>query len=228
MAKVKFSALLAEMRNKLNGSVFSRNRGGNYLRTKVTPLNPQTAAQTAARNRLTTFSQGWRSLTQSQRDAWNSAVGNFATTDIFGDLRNPTGLQLYVRLNSNIDLGGGAAILLPPNPQGSNALSSLALVADATGGTFDVTFAPTPVPAGHAMIIESTAGLSAGINNASAEFRVISIVAAAVISPQDVFAAQVAKFGALSVGLKYFIRVKLIRLSTGEVSQALISDSIAV
>ena len=45
MAKVLFSALISDMRNKLNGSVFAKNRGGSYLRTKVTPVNPQTVAQ---------------------------------------------------------------------------------------------------------------------------------------------------------------------------------------
>lgn len=216
------------MRNKLNGSVFARNRGGLYLRTKVTPLNPQTTAQTAARNRLTSFSQGWRSLTQTQRDAWNAAVSNFATTDVFGDLREPTGLQLYIRLNSNIDVAGGSAISTPPNPVGSDALTSLSLSADATLGTYDITFAPSPVPADHTLVVESTPGLSAGINNATAEFRLIGTQAATTASPVDMFTEQTAKFGALSVGLKYFIRVKLIRLTTGEVSQALVADSIAV
>ena len=43
MAKIKMTAIVADMRNKLNGSVFSRNRGGAYIRTKVTPINPQTS-----------------------------------------------------------------------------------------------------------------------------------------------------------------------------------------
>ena len=66
MAKIKMTAIVADMRNKLNGSVFSRNRGGAYIRTKVTPINPQTAAQVQARSLLTSLSQGFRSLSQAQ------------------------------------------------------------------------------------------------------------------------------------------------------------------
>ena len=42
MAKILTTAIVADIRNKLNGSVFSKNRYGAYVRTKVTPVNPQT------------------------------------------------------------------------------------------------------------------------------------------------------------------------------------------
>ena len=228
MAKVKLSAIVSDMRNKLNGSVFARNRGGLYLRTKVTPVNPQTVAQQAARNNLTSFSQGWRSLTEAQRDSWNAAVGNFATTDIFGDLRNPSGINLYNRLNINITNGGGAPITTPPVPTGAPAVDSVVLAANATGGTYTVTFTPDPIPADTAMIVESTAALSPGISNASAEYRIVATFAAGTTGAQDIAAAQIAKFGALIAGQKYFVRVKQVNLLTGEVSQTLISESIAV
>ena len=101
MAKVKFSALISEMRNKLNGSVFARNRGGAYLRTKVTPTNPMTIAQVQARSLLTSFSQAWRGLTEDQRQAWLSVVDQWSRTDVFGDVVNPSGSTLYIRLNIN-------------------------------------------------------------------------------------------------------------------------------
>ena len=63
MAKIKLSAIVSEMRGKLNGSVFSKNRGGAYIRTKVTPVNPQSLAQGLVRATLTNLSQAWRGLT---------------------------------------------------------------------------------------------------------------------------------------------------------------------
>lgn len=226
MAKVKFSALISEMRNKLNGSVFARNRGGAYLRTKVTPLNPQSIAQVAARNLLTQFSQAWRTLTQAQRDAWNAAVSQFSTTDVFGDVVNPTGAQLYNRLNINIANAGGTAISVPPAPVGADALSSLSIDAQQTGDVFDVTFAPGTVPAGHTLYVESTPCLSPGISNASAQYRAIGTVAAAATSPADLSTEQINKFGGLVAGQKIFIRAKLINKVTGEVSQSLTASAI--
>lgn len=226
MAKVKFSAIVSEMRNKLNGSVFARNRGGAYVRTKVTPLNPMTARQVSARSLLTGLAQEFRSLTQEQITAWNNATSQWQTTDIFGDLVSPTGLALYVRLNSNIINGGGTAIATPPAPVGASPLTDLSLTASVTGDVFDIQFLPATVPANHAMYLESTEMLSPGINNANSRFRYIDVLPASTPSAYDAFAVQTAKFGALVAGQKAFVRAKFINLTTGEVSLALKASAI--
>lgn len=226
MAKVKFSALISEMRNKLNGSVFARNRGGNYLRTKVTPVNPQSLAQVQARALLTQFAQSWRGLTQAQIAAWNAAVDQWSTTDVFGDSVTPSGSALYVRLNINISLAGGTPLTTPPSPVGADALTALSVAADAGAGDFDVTFAPSAVPANHALFVESTPMLSPGISNANNRFRRIATLAPAAASPADLFTAQTDKFGALIAGQKVLVRAKFINQLTGEVSQSLKASAI--
>lgn len=92
--KTKFGAIIVDGRGKIGGHVASKNRGGAYLRTKVTPANAQTSAQNQVRNLFTSLTQGWRGLTQAQRDAWNAAVLDYSRTDIFGDIRNPSGINL--------------------------------------------------------------------------------------------------------------------------------------
>ena len=226
MAKVKFTAVVADMRNKLNGSVFARNRGGAYVRTKVTPLNPQSVRQVAARNLLTSLAQGFRSLSQTQITAWNEAVTQWQTTDVFGDLVSPTGLALYVRLNSNISNGGGSLISTPPAPVGAAALTDLSLVADISTEQFEITFDPATVPADHSLYIESTAMLSPGINNANSRFRYIGVYGASTSSPIDAFSRQTGKFGALVAGQKVYVRCKFININTGEVSLALKASAI--
>lgn len=226
MAKVKFSALISEMRNKLNGSVFSRNRGGAYLRNKVTPLNPQSIAQVAVRARFTQFSQAWRGLTDAQRDAWRGAVNNWATTDVFGDIVNPSGSTLYTRLNINITNAGGVAISLPPAPVGASALLGLTVTAAEGVPAVDVVYDPGVVPAGHAAIVDATALLSAGVNNANSNFRQIAVLAAAAATPFDALAAYTAKFGALTAGQRLFVRMRFVNIATGERSQALVASTI--
>lgn len=225
MAKVKFSALISEMRNKLNGSVFARNRGGAYLRNKVTPTNPQTLAQVQARSLLTQFSQSWRSLTQAQRDSFTSVVDQWARTDIFGDVVNPSGSSLYIRLNINISLAGGTAIDVAPQPVGAEALTALSVSAD-DSGIVSLTYAPATVPSDHAMYIEATPQLSAGISNANSKFRFVQTIAAGIASPQDIGSAYQIKFGALIAGAKLFVRAKFINKLTGEVSQKLVAGTI--
>lgn len=112
--KAKFGAIVTEGSGKINGFVASRNRGGAYFRTKVTPLNPSTAAQQNARGVLGSLSTQWSQLTEAQRLSFNNAVASFATTDIFGDIRNPSGINLFVKLNTNLINTGQAQITSAP------------------------------------------------------------------------------------------------------------------
>lgn len=106
MAKVKFGMMMTDARGKLGGQVFSKNRSGSYVRTKVTPVNPQTSFQQASRFLLGSLSQQWSGLTRTQIQAWNDAVSDWARTDIFGDLRNPTGKNLFTEVNKNLIQAG--------------------------------------------------------------------------------------------------------------------------
>lgn len=221
MAKAKFGAMMVDLRGKLGGQVFSRNRGGAYVRQKVTPLNPQTTAQVNARSLLTEFSQGWRALTEEQRMAWSGVVDQWSKTDIFGDVVNPTGNTLYSRLNINIRNAGGTAITVPPLPTGADAITSLSVTADVSDGAINVDIAPGTVPAGHTLYVEATPQQSPGINNANTKYRFVEAFAAAEAGPFDIAAAWSAKYGSLTAGTKIFVRAKFINKVTGEMSQAM-------
>lgn len=215
MAKVKFSALVSEMRNKLNGSVFSKNRAGNYLRNKVTPVNPQTIAQVAARNRLSSWSQAFRGLTAAQIASWNSAVEQFKTTDIFGDMKTPSGINLFTRLNINLDLVGGTNITTPPLPVTLGQIEGLALVSDVSSSTVTLTWTSGAVPANTAWLIEATPCISAGKSFVKSEYRLINVLATATTSGSNNFTSWSAKFGSLVAGQKLFVRVTPVSTTTG-------------
>lgn len=228
MAKIKFGAMMVDARGKLGGHVFSKNRGGAYLRTKVTPSNPQTEDQVAQRALLATFSQAWKGLTEAQRTAWNGAVGQYATTNVFGDTVNPTGATLHTKLNINVALAGGSAILVPPLPVGVASPAGVSVTATVTGSVVTINWTSGPVPAGVTRIVEATPQMSPGIYNANNRFRVITTLPAATATGDDVGAEYVAKFGALVEGQKLFIRIKDINITTGEVSQSLVAETIVV
>lgn len=214
MAKVKFTAFMADARGKLNGTVFSKNRGGSYTRTKVTPSNPQTSYQTVVRQRLAAFSAGFRALTAAQILAWNNAVSDFLGTNVFGDTVTPTGLQLYVKLNSNLAAIGAAAISDPPSP---TALSPLtASINTLTNAAF--TAALGAISIDETYIIEATSPVSPGRTFLKNEFRVITTVAGTgvAIAAQNIFAAYSAKFGAPVTGQRVGLRVKVIHETTGQ------------
>lgn len=76
MAKVEF--INAILSGKLGGSVYSRNKGGAYIRAYVKPTNANTQAQINARGSFTSAVTAWHGLTDIQKQAWNAfAITNF-------------------------------------------------------------------------------------------------------------------------------------------------------
>jgi len=214
--KMKFGAIVVDGRGKIGGHVASKNRGGAYLRTKVTPSNPQTGYQAAVRNRLTSFSQGWRALTAAQIAAWNSAVDNYAKTDIFGDIKQPTGLNLYVKLNSNLDEIGVSSIASPPLPAEVSPVLTVTPTAAVTGTSFDVAYTPATVPTNTSFIIRVTKQVSPGKAFLNNEFRNLVVLPAASTSSESIVAAYQARFGTMVAGQKVGVEMTPVNETTGQ------------
>lgn len=101
MALIRLGPIVADIRGSISGVVYSRNRGGAYVRSRITPLNPQSPRQVAVRAALADFAQRWSNvLTQAQRDSWDLYAANVPLNNSLGEPRNITGLNMYIRSNS--------------------------------------------------------------------------------------------------------------------------------
>lgn len=218
--KVKWSGMGAvDGRGKINGTVGSRNRAGAYLRVKVTPVNPQTVYQLAQRALLAGFSQAWRTLTQSQRDGWDAAVGDYARTDIFGDLRNPTGKNLFTRLNTQLSVAGESGITDAPLPEGTlQPILDLPVVDIGTPDEIEV--ATTTTTTGNKLVFEATPGVSPGKKFLKNDYRVITAIAGAAPTTVNLKSAYNARFGVPPAGTRVGFRCYSVNPSTGERSVA--------
>ena len=215
MAKIKFGALMVDARGKLGGHVFSKNRSGSYLRTKVTPVNGQTTYQTAVRAAFGAISAQWSGLTQAARDAWNGAVEDWQRTDIFGDIKNPSGKALYQRLNNQLQAAGLAAVGLPPAKLGMPDAVITEAAIDLTADT--VEFTDRTIAAGTQVVVFATAPLSQGTKFVKNRLRQIGAYPADTMAAGDVYDDYVAKFGAPLAGQNIFFGVKYV-LATGQAS----------
>jgi len=214
--KAKFGAIVVAGRGKIGGHVASQNRAGAYFRTKVTPSNPQTSYQTEARNRLAAISTTWVGLTAAKILAWNNAVGQFKGTDIFGDIKNPSGFNLHQRLNNNLVRIGESAIDTPPLPEAIPVITTGVLTA-AAASTIEVTFTDDPDVTGSAIEVYATPALSPGRSAVSSELRRIGLLPAIVANVADISTIYNAKFGAVgAAGQKIFISLTQISTTTGQ------------
>jgi hypothetical protein len=226
--KMKFGAIVVDGRGKIGGHVASKNRGGAYLRTKVTPTNPQSSSQAAVRNRLTTLAQGFKTLTANQISAWNAAVSDFAKTDIFGDIKQPSGINLYSKLNSNLGEVGVPFISNPPLPAAVGVLTNMSVLVDATNNSIEVSFDEAVVPTGNYLIIRATAPASAGVSNFSGKYRNVYVSTLSEPLPKEIDLEYLSKFGSYQVGQKIGFEAVLVNAVTGQKGTAISASSVAI
>jgi hypothetical protein len=101
MASIRFGGGIVDARGSIAGNTFSRNGNGAYLRARVAPVQPNSPAQTQARQLFGARSQAFAQLTEDQVKAWNdAATGTLgAYTNRLGEPSQYSGAQLFNKIN---------------------------------------------------------------------------------------------------------------------------------
>lgn len=215
--KIKFGSIVVAGSGKIGGHVASRNRAGSYMRTRVTPMNPNSPYQAGARNRLSTISTAWRGLEPEEILAWNGAVSMFKGTNIFGDLKTPSGFNLFQKLNNNLLRTGEEDLLsTPPLPVALPVIvgGELAAVpATSVKITFDAAIDVS------ATVVEAwaTPAISPGVSFVKSQFRVIGLLGTYASGGYDLTEDYEAKFGEVGIAdMKIFVMLRQISNVTGQ------------
>lgn len=222
---IKWGALVVDGRGKLGGHVAAQNRGGSYLRTKVTPSNPQTTFQTTVRNLFGSISSGWSGLAANVILAWNAAVDDWKSTNIFGDLKQPSGKTLYQRLNQQAQIAGYPAVTTPP--------AKVTLPdSNVTAVTFDISdteIDPTGIYSGtgFTVLTFSSGPVTDGTTFVKNKMRLIGNSGALAYSATGAYTQYVAKFGTPVAGEKVYMGYKIVA-ANGQASPLQIVESVVV
>lgn len=222
MARVLYGEMISDMRGKVNGTVHSRNKGGAYMRTKVTPINPNTSHQSLQRAYTSDLSKAWGNvLTDAQRQGWSSFGQVIGARSIFGNNQILSGIATYLRINKIILAAGGTRIDDAPVDQNVGSITSLALTANHTGPVLSLAFTPTPLVAPSGLYLFATPALPAGISNVSTRLRLIGYTSAAT-SPLNILTAWQTRFGTFPTvaGQRIAVSAAVVDISTGAISAA--------
>lgn len=107
MALVQYGGGILDARGSIGGQVHSKNRFGNYIRARTTPVNPQSSRQNAIRTAISALSQQWsNTLTQAQRDVWEVYAAAITRANKLGAQIKLTGFNHYIRSNAPRLQGG--------------------------------------------------------------------------------------------------------------------------
>jgi hypothetical protein len=193
----------------MQGVTASRNRFGQYLRSRAIPVNPSSAAQGLVRTRLSTNSEGWRALTGVQRAGWAGLGTSMVRSDSLGQSYTLQGNQAYCSVNNNRMLCGLPAVSDAP------ALTAVSNIVTATitltSASLSIAYTATPMAAATYLAVFASPQRSAG-RNFEADFRFIAISAAAGASPLVELTPYSAKFGAPVTGNRIFFSFVAISL----------------
>lgn len=201
---MKYIGLLSSAASgKLGGIVASHNRGGQYLRHHVVPVQPRSPAQRLVRNQLAAFSAAFKSLTASQIAGWNALALTVTLKSKLGTTYNPTGQQLFVSCNKHL-ANVGITQQLSNAPSIPSIPGMTTFGASPVGNGTEISswgLAVTPnLPANFAVQIRATAAMTNGRTFiGKSAYRNVYGVNPSPTQPDNatVFAAYIAKFGPL-------------------------------
>ena len=189
---------------KLGLTVTYPGRSGLIRRSWVVPANPKTGDQLVVRSRLARFAAMWDALTESQQDGWITAAAGYQSKPSLGQSGPLTGLQLFVRINTNLDVVGEPVVQIPParpefdanvaqgleltNPSGVPAIK---LTCSGTSDAFNIVSACAPQKSGTRRPIS---------------WRMLGELPEVVTGKADLTSLYNAKFGAPAAGERIFVQ----------------------
>jgi hypothetical protein len=211
------SALISQGSASIGGATFSKNRGGNYIRKRVAPVQPRSSAQQAVRATLSALSGQWKGLGAAVIAAWSALASTITLKDSLGNSYTPTGNQLFVGCNAT--LTACAEPVVTAAPAGTPAFPDMLPIAvTATAGTpsLAITTSLAAAPTGYLFLIRATPQGSAGIAFfGTSKYRIIGHFAASMFASINALSAYNTRFGALVAGSKLSVRVTLVQISSG-------------
>lgn len=233
MALIQLGGLVTGIRNSIKGSTYSQNKGGAYVKGKPIPTNPRTPAQRLVRANFAANAKLWSgTLTAAQRAAWTFFAANNPYTNVFGEVKQLSGMAMMMSLNQVLAQVGVAPIEDAPADLSVPALATITFLSspiDAGTPATDVTLNTDAqaVVAGARYYLFATPPLAGGRAAGVSDYRFIGIlpaVAAAVQLTLDALYAVVFP-GPAVTGQHIAVLAATVNMATGAVTPALGFDS---
>lgn len=221
MALIKLGSLAQDVRGSQNGLTFSRNKGGAYVRQKVSPVQPNTPAQRAVRQAFAINTKLWSgTMTAAQRAAWATYAATYPYSNVFGDSSVLTGLAMSVAKNQVLNQLASASILTPPIDNSVTAIPlPISMSANHLTTALVVQTPAQAAPADTDYYVFATGSLPAGRNPSESAYRFIGsyapIAAGTVITLSTKWAA---KFGAMVLGNVIWVVVSQVSITKGNIT----------
>lgn len=218
MAKIQFGPVASDIRGSTGGTVFSRNKGGAYLRARVVGINPNTPKQSLVRSNFGVSSKDWSAvLSSGQRAAWTFFAQANPVINNMGASIQLSGLSMFNRLNQILKQAGLPTITDPPVNLDVPAIPvATAFAVDSAGGTIRFTTLAQAAPADTSYYIRATGPLAPGRIPQQNQYRYMDTVPPqAAGTTVDFAGAWVATFGGFIAGTVVGGQIAQLNINSG-------------
>jgi hypothetical protein len=217
--QIKFGSIVTDGKGKLGGHVFSHNRYGNYVRTKVTPHNPRSESQLAIRQLFLNLSETFYNLSSIQINQWNNAAAHFAIRNQQGDIKKLSGISLFIKLNSSLHLINLPMNLDAPLPDIVGMSGTFDLTAGSVSQSLHLNYSTDPDFTNTSMLIFGTPPLSRGKLSIDNQFKLLGKVDSITGHIIDASAMYLNKFAKITPDdYNIYILTKMVSKTSGQLT----------
>lgn len=123
MAVIQYTAIVNQIRGKLNGSVFNKAKTVNTLQRKQQQPKGNRGFQSEIRSIFARFQRDWKALSNVNKQSWATCASNNPTRDRFGNLVSLSGYNQFIKASIMNEYGGGAPLTAAySSPAPSNSI----------------------------------------------------------------------------------------------------------
>lgn len=221
--------VIGEASGSVASLTFSHNRGGQYIRQRAVPVNPNSTQQQGVRNSMNLLSTRWvTTLTQVQRDTWAAYAAAVLIPDALGEPRNIGAMPMYLRNNVPRRQASIALVNTAPSELTLGEVTAPTITVVASTSTMSVTFDNTDewaTAVGGAMLIYLSRGQNVTRTANQGGYRYAGKISGAVVPPTSPATIVGIPF-AVVAGQKVFWQVRAVTADgklTGAVRGAMIA-----
>lgn len=219
MALVQYGPIVSDARRKIGGIVATKGHAGNFMRKKVSPIQPRSAAQRNVRANFTAISKHWQTLGAAVIAAFNSLAKSTPIKDRFGNTVTRTGAQLYMSLNRALFQISAAAYPLAAAPASLSADFPGAITATCVASGGVITITPASYPAtGEAAVVFAGPPISPGKTFVGKNYKFMGffgVLATPPSAPYVITTPYAKAYGTFTTGKNISLLVKHVSFTTG-------------
>lgn len=220
----KFNAAIGDIRGKLGGVVFSTGPYGAYIRKKVSPVQPETPAQTLTRERLTNLAKAWAGeLTPAQRGGWKNLASSVTFPDVFGNPQNLSGIALYQKVNLvRLNVGDARLDVAPISLEVRPLLSAELTVAQIGTSILNITV-DDACEDNEAIYVRGAINVSPGVSFVQNKLRYFGTTVKGAATNFDM--AIPTRFGAIAESAICWVRCSRYNEDNGAISPGIVANA---